>query len=60
MSATWSNYGATKQHKEQLGYALTGLEGVTKRIKSLESDLVPALQQAIIDANGPWTKGAAL
>ena len=60
MSATWSNYGATKQHKEQLGYALTGLGGVTKRIKSLESDLVPALQQAIIDANGPWTKGAAL
>jgi|GEM_PF-4803090 len=60
MSASWSNYGPTKQHKEQFGYALEGLDMVTKRIKTLEEDLIPALQKAIIDAGGPWTKGASL
>jgi len=60
MSASWSNYGPTKQHKEQFGYALEGLDMVTKRIKVLEEDSIPALQKAIIDAGGPWTKGASL
>jgi len=60
MSASWSNYGPTKQHKEQFGYALEGLDMVTKRIKALEEDSIPALQKAIIDAGGPWTKGASL
>lgn len=60
MSAGWSNYGPTKQHKEQLSYALEGLNAVTKRIKVLEQDSIPALQEAIINADGPWTKGASL
>ncbi|GAA6170638.1 hypothetical protein NBRC116592_03080 [Colwellia sp. KU-HH00111] len=60
MSAGWSNYGPTKQHKEQLGYALEGLNAVTKRIKVLQQDSIPALQEAIINAGGPWTKGASL
>ena len=60
MSATWSSYGPTKQHKEQFGYAMEGLEKVTKRIASLQQNAIPALQQAVVDAGGPWTKGAPL
>ncbi len=60
MSAAWSNYGPTKQHKEQFGYALEGLETVSKRINVLYESLIPALQKAVIDAGGPWTEGAPI
>lgn len=58
MSALWSSYGPTTQHKQQLGYALDGIEEASKRVKALQDDKVPALQNAIIKADGPWTKGA--
>jgi photosystem II stability/assembly factor-like uncharacterized protein len=60
MSATWSSYGPTKQHTEQFGYALEGLDAVTKRIKTLQQETVPALQMAIVNAGGPWSVGSAL
>ena len=58
MSANWSNYGPTQQHKEQFGYAIEGLDSVAKRLHTLQTTTVPSLQQAIIDAGGPWTQGA--
>ncbi len=60
MSATWSSYGPTAQHAEQLGFALKDLDAVGKRVKTLQDRAVPGLQQAIIDAGGPWTLGAAV
>ena len=60
MSANWSSYGPTAQHKEQFGYALKGLEAVIKRLSDLQASKVPDLQKAVIDAGGPWTKGAPL
>ncbi|MEE4244392.1 MAG: hypothetical protein V2I33_03215 [Kangiellaceae bacterium] len=59
-SASWSSYGPTKQHIQQLGFAFDGLKAVSKRIKALEEQAIPTLQKAIIDAGGPWTKGAAM
>ena len=57
MSATWSSYGPTEQHIEQFNFALDGLDDVSKRLKSLQDENLPSLQQAIIDAGGPWTSG---
>lgn len=58
MSAVSSSYGPTKQHKDQLGYAVKGLNAVSKRINTLQDKTIPALQTAIVEASGPWTKGA--
>lgn len=59
-SAAWSSYGPTQQHKEQLGFAKEGLAEAVKRIGVLQQETVPALQQAIITAGGPWSRGAAV
>lgn len=59
-SANWSSYGPTKQHKQQFGFALEGLEAVFKRISALQETTIPQLQKTIVDAGGPWTKGAPL
>ncbi|GLS25915.1 VPS10 domain-containing protein [Marinibactrum halimedae] len=58
MSASWSSYGPTEQHREQLGFALDGLDAVGKRMKILQEKAIPGLQQAVINAGGPWTSGA--
>jgi predicted nucleic acid-binding Zn-ribbon protein len=58
MTATWSAYGPTRQHREQFAYALEGMNAVSERIKALQETAVPALQQAIVEADGPWTSGA--
>jgi photosystem II stability/assembly factor-like uncharacterized protein len=58
MSAVSSSYGPTKQHKDQLGYAVKGLNAVSNRINTLQENTIPALQTAIVEASGPWTKGA--
>jgi len=58
MSATWSSYGPTEQHKEQFKFALKGLDSVAKQLKKLQEKAIPKLQKAIMDAGGPWTKGA--
>jgi photosystem II stability/assembly factor-like uncharacterized protein len=58
MSGVRSSYGPTKQHKEQFGYAIEGLNAVSKRIEALQANAVPALQQAVITEGGPWTEGA--
>jgi photosystem II stability/assembly factor-like uncharacterized protein len=58
MSGTRSSYGPTKQHHEQFGYALEGLNAVSNRINVLHKTTVPALQKAILAADGPWTDGA--
>lgn len=60
MSATWSTYGPTQQHKEQFGYAMESLNKVSKRIESLQKNTIPALQKSVIEAGGPWTKGAPI
>ena len=60
MSAVRSSYGPTKQHHEQLAFAVEGLNAVSKRINTLQTSTIPALQTAIVDASGPWTKGAAI
>lgn len=57
MSALNSSYGPTKQHREQFGYAMDGLNAVSKRVLTLQENTVPALQKAIVEANGPWTSG---
>ncbi|REL25602.1 glycosyl hydrolase [Thalassotalea euphylliae] len=60
MSAVRSSYGPTKQHREQFGYALEGLNAVTKRLNVLEVTTIPALQKAMSEAGAPWTVGSAL
>ncbi|MDK1289893.1 VPS10 domain-containing protein [Pseudoalteromonas umbrosa] len=60
MSALWSSYGPTKQHRQQFGYAQQGLEDVIKRVSALQKQTIPSLQQSVIDAGGPWTRGAAV
>jgi len=57
MSALWSSYGPTQQHKDQLSYANDGVEQVVERIKVIQEQSVPSLQQAIVDQGGPWTTG---
>jgi len=58
MSAVSSSYGPTKQHRDQLSYAIKGLNTVSERINTLQEKTIPALQTAIVEASGPWTKGA--
>ena len=60
MTATWSSYGPTEQHREQFGYAMEGLDAVGKRLKALQEETFPGLQQAVINAGGPWTSGATV
>lgn len=60
MSAAWSSYGPTAQHMEQFGYAEKGINDVVARIKAVQDSQLPALQNAIIDAGGPWTAGASV
>lgn len=57
-SALWSSYGPTAQHREQLGFAKEGLTDVIARIKAMQTSALPKLQNAIIEADGPWTAGA--
>ena len=57
MTASWSSYGPTTQHKEQLGYALNALDDAGSRIQTLQDSTLPALQNAIMAAGGPWTPG---
>ncbi|MHC6646219.1 WD40/YVTN/BNR-like repeat-containing protein [Alteromonas sp. HB246098] len=56
-SALGSSYGPTQQHKDQLSYAQDSLGSVVTRISSLQNTAVPKLQQAVVDAGGPWTTG---
>jgi len=56
-SALGSSYGPTQQHKDQLGYAQNSLDSVVTRISTLQNTAVPKLQQAVLDAGGPWTAG---
>ena len=56
-SALGSSYGPTAQHKDQLGYANDSLDSAVARIGTLQSTAVPALQQAVVEAGGPWTSG---
>jgi photosystem II stability/assembly factor-like uncharacterized protein len=60
MTAAWSSYGPTQQHKEQLSYAIKRLDSVSKRIQDLQSNRIVNLQQAVTDAGGPWSSGASL
>ncbi|GEA11413.1 sialidase family protein [Alteromonas sp. KUL49] len=59
-SGLMSSYGPTQQHKDQLGYANDGLDDVSKRVKMLQETTVPALQQAVMNAGGPWTAGLSV
>ena len=56
-SALGSSYGPTAQHKDQLGYANDSLDSAVARIGTLQSTAVPTLQQAVVEAGGPWTSG---
>lgn len=60
LSSVRSSYGPTKQHREQFGYALDGLNDVIKRIAKLQESSIPKLEQAMAKAGSPWTSGAAL
>ncbi|NVK56763.1 MAG: glycosyl hydrolase [Alteromonadaceae bacterium] len=58
MTANRSSYGPTQQHIEQFGYAQEGLDEVSSAIKVLQQQTIPALQEAINKAGGPWTPNA--
>ncbi|WND01817.1 glycosyl hydrolase [Temperatibacter marinus] len=59
--ANWiSNYGPSKQNREQFAYGLEGLNSAIERINSLKEVKLPALQQAMIEAGAPWTPGAKI
>lgn len=57
-SASWSTYGPTKQHQEQLSFAKGALKEVLNRMLLVQEKTMPELQNAIIKAGGPWTLGA--
>ncbi len=57
MSANWSSYGPTIQHREQLNYALAALDDVATRISILQVKSIPALQKLILRSGGPWVEG---
>jgi len=57
-TATWSSYGPTEQHHEQYDIAIKGLNAVGERLKTLQKNALPKLQQDVINAGGPWTSGA--
>lgn len=59
-SAAWGSYGPTKQHQEQFGYALEGLEGAMARLTKLAETDLPALRAALAEAGAPWTPGSKL
>ena len=58
MTASWSTYGPTQQHKDQFDYAIKRLASVSKQVSTLQQNTIPSLQKAVIDAGGPWTVGA--
>ena len=59
-SALWSSYGPTQQHRDQLQYAIEGLDQISMRIKGLQQNAIPALQQSVINEGGPWTMGLSV
>ncbi|BFT29563.1 hypothetical protein D210916BOD24_07390 [Alteromonas sp. D210916BOD_24] len=59
-SALWSSYGPTQQHKDQLQFANEGLDQISVRIKGLQQNAIPALQQSVVNEGGPWTMGLSV
>ncbi len=55
-----SNYGPTKQNREQFAYGLQGLNEAIDRINTLKNKSIPDLQKALIDAGAPWTPGSTI
>ena len=55
-----SNYGPTKQNREQFAYGLKGLNEAIKRIGMLKNRSMPDFQKALIKAGAPWTPGSTI
>ena len=52
-----TSYGPGKQHREQFGYAIDGMDTFQPRIESLVKEAIPAMQAALQAAGAPWTPG---
>lgn len=57
IGTSFSTYGPTPMHEENLGIAERQLEGLKQRLIRLTEETIPAFEQAIADAGGPWVPG---
>ena len=60
IGTSYSTYGPTPTHLKTLGYAEHDFKALRERINSLQQRTIPALEQALIDAGGPWTPGGLI
>ncbi len=60
IGTSFSTYGPTPTHLKTLGYAESDFKALRDRINTLQQRTIPALEQALIDAGGPWTPGGLI
>ncbi len=56
----FSTYGPTATHLQTTGYIESALADVRERLNTLDTETIPAFEDALLDANAPWTPGAAI
>jgi len=55
-----STYGPTPSHLQWLTWAEEGFAEMPARIEALRAERIPAFEQALYEAGGPWTPGAPI
>ncbi|MEO0592527.1 MAG: glycosyl hydrolase [Myxococcota bacterium] len=53
----YSTYGPTKTHREQIEIAEREFNALRERLNRVLSDKLPAFEQKLRDAGGPWSPG---
>ena len=59
-AASRNTYGPTQTQLQALGHAEEAFTPLRARIEALRTEAIPAFEQALIEAGGPWTSGAAI
>ena len=57
LGAAWSTYGPTPTHRRSLEIAEAGLAKLRERLNAVLLQRLPALENSIEAAGGPWTTG---
>jgi hypothetical protein len=52
-----STYGPTQTHRQVAGYIEEEFSSLRERINRLQTETIPAFEQALLDADAPWTPG---
>ncbi len=55
-----STYGPTRTHEQQLDFAAQEFEVIRTRLNTMQSTTIPALEEALIAAGGPWAPGGVI